>query len=254
MINMKMNIEKFTIDINSSILSALKCIDNNKKSFVIVVDANLKVLSVLTDGDIRRALIKGYNVNDDLIKIVNSSFIYLTINDDLNKSIDIFKNTSVKFLPIIDDEKKLINVITRDQLHTLLLMDLKVDYNFDFESLDSCPIDYEIFNKPWGFYKTNVLNDFYQSKVLTVRPMQKLSLQSHKFRDEYWVVVHGNGIVIVGNEHINVSSGSFIKIEKNQLHRAINISNEENLIINEIQIGTYLGEDDIIRYEDDYGR
>lgn len=247
-------LKKYTINNNSTILMSLQTIDYNKKCFVIVNDDSDRVLAVLTDGDIRRALINGKKLYDKVDTIINNNYMYLNINDNISKCIELFKNTAVKFLPIINTEKVLINVITREQLHSLLLRNINVDLHYDFDTLDNYPIDYEIFSKPWGFYKTNVLNDFYQSKVLSLLPLQKLSLQSHEHRDEYWVVVHGQGEIIIDDDIIDVQSGSYVAIKRKQKHRAINTSNSDNLIINEVQIGDYLGEDDIIRYDDEYGR
>ena len=247
-------LRKYTIDKNSTVLMALRVIDDNKKCFVIVIDEKEQVLAVLTDGDIRRALLNGKTLDDKIETIIKSSFMYLNINDNIFKCIELFKNTAVKFLPIIDNKEKLINLITREQVHSLLLQNINADLYYDFDRLDSHPIDYEIFGKPWGFYKTNILNDFYQSKVLSVLPLQKLSLQSHEHRDEYWVVVHGQGKIIIDDKTIDAKSGSYVAIKRKQKHRVINTSNSENLIINEVQIGDYLGEDDIVRYDDAYGR
>lgn len=233
---------------------ALKNIDANKKNFVIVLDEETRVLSVLTDGDIRRALISGKSLNEPINSILKDSYKYLYVSDSLNKIIDIFKDTAVRFLPIVDEEKKLKNIITREQLHSLLLTNINFDLLYDFTQLDKIPIDYEVYGKPWGFYKTTVLNNFYQSKVLCIKPLERISLQSHFHRDEYWVIVYGKGQIIIGDKTIEVSSGSFVKINKKQKHRIINTSNTDNLIFNEVQIGDYLGEDDIIRYDDEYGR
>ena len=99
-----------------------------------------------------------------------------------------------------------------------------------------------------------MLNDYYQSKVLSVRPGGQLSLQSHSRREEHWVVVHGTGLVQLDESLVNVTCGSSVFIPKGARHRLINTDDAETLIINEVQIGDYLGEDDIIRYEDEYGR
>ena len=87
-----------------------------------------------------------------------------------------------------------------------------------------------------------------------MEPNKKLSLQSHNCREEYWIVVHGYGQVQIGDSIKNVECGSSLFIPKGCKHRLINLSKSESLIISEIQIGSYLGEDDIIRYEDEYGR
>ncbi len=113
---------------------------------------------------------------------------------------------------------------------------------------------YEIFQRPWGFYKSTVLNDFYQGKIISVKPGGDLSLQSHKYREEYWIVVHGKGTVQLDESFKAISCGSSVFIPKGCRHRVTNTDEKENLIITEVQIGNFLGEEDIIRYEDIYGR
>ena len=125
---------------------------------------------------------------------------------------------------------------------------------FNFFSLDTSILDSEIYPRPWGFYKTTVLNEYYQAKVITVKPGGQLSLQSHSHREEHWIVVHGNGTVQLDQSVIAVSCGSSVFIPKGAKHRLTNTSLKETLIVTEVQIGDYLGEDDIVRYEDRYGR
>ena len=154
----------------------------------------------------------------------------------------------------MDEIGKLKNIITKGQLHALLLQDMHADINYDFTTLDDSVVDYEIFQRPWGFYKTTVLNDYFQSKVISVKPGQQLSLQSHNHREEHWIVAHGTGIVQIEKSIINVRCGSSLFIPMGAKHRLTNTDEKENLIITEVQIGDYLGEDDIVRYEDIYGR
>jgi len=112
-------------------------------------------------------------------------------------------------------------------------------------------IDY----RPWGYYE--ILKEDtkmgYKTKKLIVNPNKKLSLQSHIHRKEYWVVLKGNGQAVVGDKLIDIHEGMNITIEKGEKHRLINNS-VDILIILETQTGSYLGEDDIIRYEDDFNR
>ncbi len=107
--------------------------------------------------------------------------------------------------------------------------------------------------RPWGSYTSLELKDTYQVKRIDVNPGARLSLQSHKHRAENWVVVKGEALVTRNNEQIVVKKGESIFIPKGARHRMENMR-EEPLTIIEVQNGDYLGEDDIIRYEDDYGR
>lgn len=211
-------------------------------------------MGVLTDGDIRRAFITGVTTNDSINEFVVRKFTSLNQKNDISDAIEIFKNKAIKFLPILNENGELVNVITKNQLHTLLLQDMHADINYDFTTLDDSVVDYEIFQRPWGFYKTTVLNDYFQSKVISVKPGQQLSLQSHNHREEQRIVAHGTGTVQIEKSVINVSCGSSLFIPMGAKHRLTNTDENENLIITEVQIGDYLGEDDIVRYEDIYGR
>lgn len=246
--------ELFVIQPSSSIKDALSLIDKNRSGFVLVCDESGKLTGTLTDGDIRRALLKGTLIADSVEGIFIHEYKYLTLGNNIGDAIELFKNKQIKFLPIVDSEGALVNVITKPQLHAVLLQDLHADLSFDFASLDEGVVDYEIFQRPWGFYKTTVLNDYFQSKVISVKPGQQLSLQSHNHREEHWIVAHGKGVVQIEKSEIKIESGSSLFIPKGAKHRLTNTDSSENLIITEVQIGDYLGEDDIVRYEDNYGR
>ena len=179
----------FVIKQSSSIKDALSLIDKNKSGFVLVCDEVGKLRGTLTDGDIRRTLLKGTSIADCVEGIYKRDFKYLTLENIIGDAIELFKNKKIKFLPIVDSERRLVNVITKPQLHAVLLQDLHADLSFDFGSLDESIVDYEIYQRPWGFYKTTVLNDFFQSKVISVKPGQQLSLQSHNHREEH--TIHG---------------------------------------------------------------
>lgn len=246
--------EIFVIEQSSSTKEALSLIDKNQSGFVLVCDKVGRLEGTLTDGDIRRYLLKGASIADSIEGIYKRDFKYLTLKSDIGDAIELFKNKPIRFLPIVDSDGVLVNVITKSQLHAVLLQDLNVDLSYDFASIDEGVVDYEIFQRPWGFYKTTVLNDYFQSKVISVKPGQKLSLQSHNHREEHWIVVHGKGIVQIEQSEIRIESGSSLFIPKGAKHRLTNTDPSENLIITEVQIGDYLGEDDIVRYEDNYGR
>ena len=238
---------------NISLKEALARIDANKKRFLAIIDNNNSLLGTITDGDIRRALISGKDLDVQVKDILRGKCIKLSTNSHIEDAIESFKNESIDFLPIVNEDNKLVNILTKKQLHSLLLLDKHVDWTFDFTRLDEHIVDYEIFRRPWGFYKTTVMNDYFQSKVISVESDGELSLQSHNRREEYWIIAHGKGIVQLGESIVEVSQGSSLFIPKGCKHRLTN-TGEESLILIEVQIGDYFGEDDIIRYEDKYGR
>lgn len=108
--------------------------------------------------------------------------------------------------------------------------------------------------RPWGTFRILDVNDYSQTKTITVYPGAQLSLQSHEKREEYWIVTHGNGIVQLNGEDIVIKAGSMVFIPKDSKHRLINTDEKESLLVIEVQQGEYFGEDDIVRYDDIYGR
>lgn len=108
--------------------------------------------------------------------------------------------------------------------------------------------------RPWGSYQILHESDKYKVKEIKVKPLSRLSLQSHKYRSEYWTCIEGKGEAQVNEERIKLEKNTQIFINKLDKHRLTNTSENEELVIIEIQHGTYFGEDDIIRYEDDYNR
>lgn len=115
--------------------------------------------------------------------------------------------------------------------------------------------------RPWGNYRTMVLTDSFQVKEIVVRPGAKLSLQMHHHRAEHWVVVKGTAKVTQGEGHGDLSNlNSFLLSEDESTYIPLGTAHRlENpgvipLHLIEVQTGSYLGEDDIVRYNDDYGR
>ena len=108
-------------------------------------------------------------------------------------------------------------------------------------------------HRPWGTYATLKQEDGYQVKRITVAPGQKLSLQYHYKRAEHWVVTQGKAIVQIGDDEFETGPGEYRYIPLGEKHRLTNIGDSE-LVLVEVQVGDYLGEDDIVRLDDVYGR
>ena len=93
----------------------------------------------------------------------------------------------------------------------------------------------------------------FKSKLITVYPHKRLSLQSHQYRSEHWVCISGHGYAQINEEMLELIPDRYVFIHVGDKHRLINDS-DQPLVITEVQTGEYFGEDDIVRYEDDYGR
>jgi mannose-1-phosphate guanylyltransferase/mannose-6-phosphate isomerase len=107
--------------------------------------------------------------------------------------------------------------------------------------------------RPWGWFEVKDAGRGYQVKKICVKGGESLSLQSHEKRDENWVIVTGVAVVTNGDEISNLNVGDSVRIPAGNRHRLSNPS-ESDLELIEVQTGEYLGEDDITRYEDKYGR
>ncbi|MDH3330264.1 MAG: mannose-1-phosphate guanylyltransferase/mannose-6-phosphate isomerase [Desulfobulbaceae bacterium] len=107
--------------------------------------------------------------------------------------------------------------------------------------------------RPWGSYTTLEIQERFQIKRITVNPQAKLSLQMHHHRHEHWIVVKGMAKVTNGNEVVLLNENQSTYITAGEKHRLENPGTIPLELI-EIQIGSYLGEDDIVRFDDEYGR
>ena len=107
--------------------------------------------------------------------------------------------------------------------------------------------------RPWGHYISIKENSEWKVKMIFVKPKAKLSLQRHKYRSEHWIIVEGDAIVQLEHKMISLSKNQSTYIPKGSKHRIIN-DGHKPLVLIEVQTGSYLGEDDIERFQDAYGR
>lgn len=244
---------KFLVKINTSLLDAMKMIDANKENFLVCIDVQECVCGTLTDGDIRRYLISNESFEASVADVMVKEYEYLCNDASFRDIAEKFRSSKIKFLPIIKNGK-IQNILTKKQFHIMLLEDIQVDLSQDFSKYDEKNLEHEIYNKPWGFYKSTLYTDLAQAKVITVFPLEELSLQEHKKREEHWVIIKGKARVTLGESQLELAAGRYVYIPKGVKHQIANISTSENLIFAEVQLGEYFGEDDIIRYKDKYNR
>jgi mannose-6-phosphate isomerase len=118
------------------------------------------------------------------------------------------------------------------------------------ESIDNSP---RFDQRPWGTFTVLDEGEGFKVKRIEVFPGKRLSYQKHSQRAEHWVVVQGTAKVTLDDRDILVAAGEAIDIAIGSAHRVEN-PGEETLLFIEVQRGTYLGEDDIVRLQDDFGR
>ncbi len=112
-------------------------------------------------------------------------------------------------------------------------------------------LEYE--ERPWGNYQVLEDSPSHKVKRITVTPGQRLSYQRHQQRAEHWYVVSGQASVTLEDVEHTIDVGHAIDIPRGSAHRVANRT-EDPLVVIEVQVGDYFGEDDIERIEDDYGR
>ena len=115
------------------------------------------------------------------------------------------------------------------------------------------PINHRVVYRPWGHYDSIDVGDRDQVKRITVKPGAKLSLQKHYHRSEHWIVVRGTAKVYKGDKIILLSENESTYIALGEVH-ALENPGKIPLELIEVQTGSYLGEDDIVRLDDRYGR
>ena len=150
-------------------------------------------------------------------------------------------------IAVIDTPDALLitNLEERENSNKILDKIIKADKTiFDFN---------ERVYRPWGWYESIESGDNFQVKRIQVYPNEQLSVQKHFHRSERWVVIKGEATVKVGDSTEVYKAGNMISIEKEEIHSLANFTDSAVEII-EVQLGSYLGEDDIVRYSDKYGR
>jgi mannose-6-phosphate isomerase-like protein (cupin superfamily) len=108
-------------------------------------------------------------------------------------------------------------------------------------------------DRPWGYYLVLHEEKGHKIKQFVVHPGKRLSLQRHRFRSEHWHVVRGEAEVTLGSESLLLSPGDHVDIPLGALHRVASVGTGD-LVVVEVQMGGYVGEDDIERFDDDFGR
>ncbi len=131
--------------------------------------------------------------------------------------------------------------------------DVKQIYETLKEQNDNTHFCHKTVYRPWGFYTVIAQGAGFLTKIIHVNPKQKLSLQSHNHRSEHWVILSGTAKVVLGSKELILNSGHSVDIPVKAIHSLQNPYDEDIEVI-EVQKGDILIEEDIIRYEDMYGR
>jgi mannose-6-phosphate isomerase len=108
--------------------------------------------------------------------------------------------------------------------------------------------------RPWGYFEILGGGIGYQVKRLCLHPGERLSYQRHTARSEHWYVVSGTGHATIDGDEVRIGPGDVVDVPVGTAHRVANIALQGDLVMIEVQTGSYFGEDDIERLADDYGR
>lgn len=188
---------------------------------------------------------------------VDKQFNSLTPHTIHIKSSNVFvRNLSTNRLVTTIGVEDLIIVDTPD---ALLIADRKDDQYVkelvnQVKKVDRDKVEFhQTVNRPWGTYTVLEEDPSYKIKRIVVKPGESLSLQMHHHRSEHWIVVSGIAKVVNGNREILVHPNESTYIPAGQQHRLTNPGVIDTIMI-EVQVGSYLGEDDIVRFTDIYGR
>jgi mannose-1-phosphate guanylyltransferase len=215
--------------------------EHTKKGLVIPLDADWRDIGTweslmnAQDKDKNGNVIQGDVILDD----VKNTFAL--------SSNRLISATGVEDLIIVDTQDALL-ISSRKKSQHIKNIVIKLKENFRSEIENHRKV-----YRPWGYYDSIDVGIGFQVKKIMVNPGAKLSLQKHLHRSEHWVIVQGIANITCGKETFKLEKNQSTYIPKGEIHRLENLQNVPLEII-EVQTGEYLGEDDIIRIEDDYYR
>lgn len=189
------------------------------------------VADILRQGDRKNSAIEVHSNNNFLYPQAKKSYAFVGVEDLIlvdtpDALLLVKKGASQDVKSVVDELKKI-----RPQV--------LAEHNFE--------------DRSWGRYEILKDENHFKTKVLHIKPNSQISYQSHSKREEHWLVAKGHGEVILNDKVIPVEPGSYVKIPVGAKHRIRN-TGTEGIEIFELQVGSYFGEDDIVRYEDDYQR
>jgi mannose-1-phosphate guanylyltransferase / mannose-6-phosphate isomerase len=196
--------------------------------------------SWLAIRDLIPANVDGNRANSDAI-FLDSSNTYVQSNDRLVAAV------GVSNLMIVDTKDALLVINPDATQEVKKVVDLLKEKNHDSIRYHKKVV------RPWGTYTVLEEGEGFKIKKIAVNPGASLSLQSHKYRSEHWVVVKGRALIVNGETTATISANQSTFIPAGHKHRLENPT-IDMLIMIEVQCGEYLGEDDIVRFEDIYGR
>jgi len=218
-----------------------------KSKNLIVLQKDFKLRDMCSFQSLYEILPKDNNNN--AVKIEKDNFININSKNLLLYGSDrIVATINIENISIIDTKDALL-VANNNSLeiveNVVKKLQEKNDYTANF---------HKTVYRPWGSYTILDAGPNYQVKRLVIRPGKKISLQYHKHRSETWTVVNGVAEVTKDDEYITLFPSQSVFIPAYSHHRLYNPLTKESLTIIEVQTGDYLGEDDIVRIEDDFNR
>jgi len=239
--NIKLNSEMFSLVRSISIDYSI--MENNKFGKIVAYNG------YWCDIGSFQSLYNHMDKNDDSNVTVGDVITLETKNSYIESENRLITTIGIDNLIVIDTRDALL-IVEKDKSQMVkdLVKEMKVKNRTELQ------YHAKVF-RPWGWYINVEGGDDIGFKVkrIGVYPGKRLSLQSHNKRSEHWVIVKGKAKVQVGEDFLHLEPNFHVFIPKNTLHRMENVGDELVEFI-ETQIGSYLGEDDIVRYEDDFGR
>ena len=184
---------------------------------------------------------------DGELNSTNTNLIAIDSNNNFVLGDKLIATIGVNNLIIIDTKDSLLIANENESQRVREVVKILQDRNDPL-----CKI-HTIVHRPWGSYEVLMENQNYKIKRIIVKPNKRLSLQKHFHRNEHWIVVSGSAIVKLENKEFILNQNESTYIPMGNIHRLEN-KGKIDLVIIEVQVGEYLGEDDIIRIEDDFNR
>ena len=219
--------------------------------FAVMENTNLGTVVALDAGwdDLRswKSIWENSKVNEENNTLIGKIFTKNVKNSYLRSESRLVVALGMRNIILIETEDAILVAEKKD------INDLK-EFIKDLENKNVQEVkNNKIFHRPWGQYTSLIENETWQVKRIKVYPNESLSLQLHNYRSEHWIVVDGIAKVDVEDKSFLLNKNESTYIPLGSKHRLSNPGNKP-LILIEVQSGTYLGEDDIVRFQDKYRR
>ena len=236
-------ISRICVESDCALSGLLEVFERESRRYALVVNGQRRLIGIVTEGDVRRYLIAGGRLSSKVSVVMTTNFVSVSAPADRGLVKEAFDASEVDILPVVNSSGQPLALVSREDFWGSIVSG---DSQRITEGYVSPIVPFSVVTRKWGYFFSIHKSDVCHSKILYLAPRASISLQYHHQREEHWVIISGRAEIICGDERIKAGPGDYIKIDVGVVHKLIN-SGEDELMVHELQLGSYFGDDDIVR-------